>query len=131
MAIARDVYGVWPETESTGITGEEAENTGAYDQTYPVVDFGVYDQPYSAERGAPYGEYAELSITDEVEIRELLELISYSDGRSYTGGAFRTGIVDYVSLVLSGEKEKEIFSVYIPFGALPEKYILRFGTLQD
>lgn len=131
VAIARDVYGVWPETESTGISGEEAENADIYDQAYPAVDFGVYDQPYSTERGAPYGEYVGLSITDEDEIRELLELISYSDGRSYTGGAFRTGIVDQIALVLLGEEDEEILSVYIPFGVLPEKYILRFGTLQD
>ena len=117
------VYGVWPETESAGISGEEA------------ADFEIDDQQYSVEYAETYSEderaIVMLSITDKDEIRELLELISYSEGRFFTGGVFRTGIVDYITLVLSGEDGEESLSVYIPFGALPEKYILRFGTMQD
>lgn len=116
VAIARDVYGVWLKKESEGASEEKALEPAA-----EATDFGIYSEP----------EAVILHITDKDEIRELLEMISYSEGRSYTGGAFRTGIVDYISLVLSGEEGEESLSVYIPFGALPEKYILRFGTLQD
>ena len=120
---AMEVYGVWPETDSAGISGEETADFEIYDQQYPVE----YAETYSEDERA----IVMLHITDKDEIRELLELISYSEGRSYTGGVFRTGIVDYISLVLSGEEGEESLSVYISFGALPEKYILRFGTLQD
>lgn len=125
---AMELYGVWPESDSSGISGEEAEDPGTYDPAYPAgADYGISEYPTETSK---YEDYMRLSITDGDEIRELLELISYSDGRS-SAGAFRTGSVDYVTLVLSGEEAEESLSVYIPFGALPEKYILRFGSLQD
>lgn len=115
VAAAREVYGVRLKEESEGVSEEKT-----FEPAGEAVDFEAYSEP----------EEVILHITDENEIRELLELISYSEGRSFTGGAFRTGIVDYITLVLSGEEGEESLSVYIPYGALPEKYILRFGSLQ-
>lgn len=113
VAGAREVYGVTLKEESEGASEEKAlEPAGE------TTDFGIYSEP----------EEVILHITDEEEIRELLELLSYDEGRYYNGGAFRLNRVDLVTLVVSGEVEA--FSVNIPFGALPEKYILRFGTLQ-
>lgn len=104
VAAAREVYGVWPK-EKTLKSAEQAVDFGTYSGTEEVV----------------------LHITDEEEIRELLELISYDEGRYYRG-AFRLDGVDYVTMAVSGEEEK--LSVNIPFGTLPEKYILRFGAVQ-
>ena len=60
------------------------------------------------------------------EIRELLELISYNSGRS-RGGAFRLNSVDQVTIVLKDDRKE--LNVNIPYGALPEKYILSFDDL--
>ncbi|MDE5590765.1 MAG: hypothetical protein K2J60_16765 [Acetatifactor sp.] len=118
VAVARDVYGVYAKAES-----EETSEEKEFEPAGEAVDFGTYKDYNETE--------VILHITDEEEIRELLGLISYDRGRNYSGGVFRTGSVDYITLVLSGEEGEESFSVYIPYGALPEKYILRFGSLQD
>lgn len=108
VATARDVYGV--------IREEPAES--------PEVDYGVYGGP-EVYRTAAAEEYM-LHITEEDEIRELLELLSYDSGRS-SRGVFRLKPVEQVTIVLK-EDRREV-DVNIPYGALPEKYILRFGEL--
>lgn len=122
---ARDVYGVRRAEDGAGVSAEEAESE-TYDAVYgaetaTATDYGVYSD-YA-------GEVLMLHITDKDEIRELLELISYDEGRYYNGGAFRLNKVDRVTLVLSEDGDR--INVNIPYGSLPEKYILRFGTLQS
>lgn len=121
VGTARDVYGVKPEENIKTDSSETSAETSPdlpYEETMPAY----VDQEYEEEEKV-------LCITDEAEIRELLELISYDSGRYYSGGAFRPQLVERVTIVLS-EEEREL-SVNIPVGALPEKYILRFGTLQQ
>lgn len=124
---AREIYGVWPGEDSTAEYGEGSPELS--EETLSVLPEGADYVGY----GDPYADtYVEeevvLHITDEAELRELLELISYDTGRYYGGGAFRPNPVDRVTIVLS-EEEQEL-TVNIPEGALPEKYILRFGELQ-
>ena len=59
-------------------------------------------------------------------MEELLRLISYTDARGI--GVFRPGYVGNVTIVMKDGKQ---YDVYIPYGALPEKYILRFAELQE
>lgn len=84
------------------------------------TDLPKVDQAYTE------AEECVVCITDETEIRELLELISYDSGRG-RGGVFRLNPVDRVTIVL--KEEQKVMYVNIPYGALPEKYILRFGDL--
>ncbi|MCM1058209.1 MAG: hypothetical protein NC517_11470 [Firmicutes bacterium] len=116
---ARERYGVVSEEDRGEISVETVSET-------------MQDMPAAAETYSEASMYVDnlyaLCITDKAEIRELLELISYEEGYYYSyGGAFRPGYVD-ITMALFGEEE-ELY-VYIPLGALPEKYILRFGTLQ-
>ncbi|MCM1192106.1 MAG: hypothetical protein NC548_54580 [Lachnospiraceae bacterium] len=121
---ARELYGVAPGEDSGETSIEKAGET--------AQDMPVAAETYSASTyEAMYEDMYALCITDKAEIRELLELISYEYGKYYTyGGAFRPGYADVVTIVLTEEEESEMLSVFIPLGALPEKYILRFGTLQ-
>ena len=66
-----------------------------------------------------------LSVTESSEIEELLEMISY-EYSDICGGVFRGGCVTCVEIVL---KDGKNLRVMFPTGKLPEKYILRFGTL--
>lgn len=66
-----------------------------------------------------------LSVTESSEIEELLGMISY-EYSDISGGVFRGGCVTCVQIVL---KDGQNFRVMLPTGKLPEKYILRFGTL--
>lgn len=116
---AREVYGVRPGEEA--VESERSTTEISRETLTEPVDTGIYIEEYVEE------EY-ELHITDKAEIRELLELISYDVERYYNGGVFRPDRVEQVTIVLS-EEEKELF-VNIPVGTLPEKYILRFKTLQ-
>lgn len=114
---ARDLYGVWQEdsAENPAENPEgEAGNLQAYGDASAVYQDIVQE------------EYI-LHITEEAEIRELLELISYDTGRR-NGGAFRLNPVDQVTIVIKEEQKKVIYA-NIPYGALPEKYIMRFGNL--
>lgn len=110
---ARDTYGVWPE-EAVEDSENGSEGTGMY------TDLPKVDQAYTE------AEECVVCITDETEIRELLELISYDSGRG-RGGVFRLNPVDRVTIVL--KEGQKVMYVNIPYGALPEKYILRFGDL--
>ncbi len=112
VEIARDLYGVRQKESADGF-----ENRAESAETYS--DLPMTKSVNTAE------EYV-LCITDEAEIRELLELISYNSGRS-RGGAFRLNSVDQVTIVLKDDRKE--LNVNIPYGALPEKYILRFGDL--
>lgn len=123
VQLAREVYGV-PLGEDTGETGEapggnHREAGGA--ETMPDASVDIVNT-----KG--YAEEIVLHITDQAEIRELLELISYETEGYYGGGAFRPGRVETITAVLA-EEGREL-SVNIPEGTLPEKYILRFGSLQ-
>lgn len=114
VEMAREVYGVNP-AETTEEVTEDPETgyiSAKTDQTMPA------------------GEIV-LHITDKEEIRELLGLLSYEEERNY-GGAFRVRQVYQITLVpVEGETEilRNEIPASIPYGALPEKYILRFGSL--
>lgn len=66
-----------------------------------------------------------LSLTDREDIEELLELISYSDYRNYS--IYHPELAGNITLVMKNGKKYE---VRIPYGALPEKYILKFAEMQ-
>lgn len=110
---ARGIYGVWPKED----TSTEAAET--------------IDKP-AGEAVETYDSREEqeiiLRITDQTEIEELLELISYCDTRY--SSAFRPREIGYVTIVTAEDGEDQYYNVTIPLGSLPEKYILRFGTLQ-
>jgi len=110
---ARGIYGVWPKED----TGTEAAE--------------IFDEP-AGEAVETYDSREEqeiiLRVTDRAEIEELLELISYCDTRF--SSAFRPWEVGYVAIVAAEDGEDQYYNVTIPAGSLPEKYILRFGTLQ-
>lgn len=123
---AREVYGVPTGKDSS----EAAPGNAPASQTYTGEDMMLQDEDIMRqEQAVMLPEQAiMLRITDKAEIRELLELVSYSRDRYYSGGALRPARVDRITIVLSEGNQE--FSVNIPKGALPEKYILRFGTLQ-
>lgn len=110
---ACEVYGVFLE--------EEDRNVQEYDAS---------DLPADVESTVcrPEGDtMVELCITDSAEIEELLELISYTQPW-YNNGVFRPEQVETVTLL---DKDGREYNVSIPTGTLPEKYILRFGELQE
>lgn len=67
-----------------------------------------------------------LYITDQEEIKELLPLISYSDGYR----RWRVFKQPFVSISIT-DAEGETVTCYIREGDLPEKYIQRFGELRQ
>ena len=111
VKIARCVYEV---------PAEEDSETQAADPEAIV-------NPASTERVdfVSYDDGIWLSVTESSEIEELLGMISY-EYSDISGGVFRGGCVTCVQIVL---KDGQNFRVMLPTGKLPEKYILRFGTL--
>ena len=111
VKIARSVYEV---------PAEEDSETQAADPEAIV-------NPASTERVdfVSYDDGIWLSVTESSEIEELLGMISY-EYSDISGGVFRGGCVTCVQIVL---KDGQNFRVMLPTGKLPEKYILRFGTL--
>lgn len=76
---------------------------------------------------AEIGYESSIVITDPEEIAELLEIICYSERRT-GAGIFYPGMAGFVDLT---DKDGTTFPAYMPKGALPEKYILRFGETDD
>lgn len=128
VKLARSAYGVWAEEEADAdLTQEDADGPAceAYD-----VDI---KQVYPTRSGSGSDEEIVLRITDREEIAELMELLSYdATSRTSSTNIFRPGRAEDIYLVLSGNGgETEKVQVNMLLGALPEKYILRFGTLQQ
>lgn len=99
-------------------------NSYAYDD---LVLSAEDDYKQTIETGDSHeNEYIALHITEKSEVEELLRLISYTDARGI--GVFRPGYVGNVTIVMKDGKQ---YDVYITYGALPEKYILRFAELQE
>ncbi len=71
---------------------------------------GSYEQNYVVE------------ITDRVQIRELLELMHYTEP-CRSDVMFQDGCIEIACV----NREGEFFWLYLPKGALPEKYIRMFG----
>ena len=63
-----------------------------------------------------------MSVTDEAEMKELLELLSYSYNY-YSSGAFQRELVGEIQLIM---KDRSVVYANIYEGDLPEKYVLRF-----
>lgn len=99
-------YGVWPEGWDEG----QSEDV-------TVEDAAVITRVEEGERV--------VTVTEPAEIEELLGLISY-EMRGHSSYVFGTerDIYGMVSIV---EKDGNSYAVAISEGALPEKYILRFG----
>ena len=64
-----------------------------------------------------------MSLTDEAEIKELLELLSYCYDYHSTG-AFQRELVGEIRIIT---KDRNEVYAHIYEGDLPEKYVLRFG----
>lgn len=112
---ACDIYGVYP--EGMDVSGYELEISDL-PASQTETDFAV--NTYSDEEIA-------LHITDAEEIESLLKLVSYQ-GKRHDSGIFQPTQVDNITLVC---EDGRIYNVYIPRGALPEKYILEFAKLQE
>ena len=108
----REQYGVYDDE------GTESNGTG-------TVETVSVDRPevVAVECSSAYGDDRfYLSVTEKEEIRELLELISYTDVY-YNPGAFQKELRGELMIVTKDEK---MGGCYVYEGTLPEKYILRF-----
>lgn len=110
VELARQVYGVYPQ-------GQTADESISDSQDISRTE----DIMVSTRE-----EEIVLCITEPEEIEELLELISFSSPR-YWDGVFRPAPVESITIL---DKDNWERNAWIPEGALPEKYILRFGELQ-
>lgn len=112
---ACEVYGVFPEEADRNV------------QEYDAPDLPADVESAVRTEGIEGEAAVELCITDTAEIEELLELISYAQ-LWQNNGVFRPEQVEAVTLL---DKNGREYSVSILAGTLPEKYILRFGELQE
>lgn len=117
VQLAREYYQVYDGT--AGLAADEPEKTSesADMPTAPVRTSGGTD---SGKDGR-----VTLTITDREEIAELLELFSYY--QYYSNGAFQMRDTRGGIEIVTGDTAE---SAYIFEGALPEKYILKFGELE-
>lgn len=105
VSAAKNQYGVFSVGEADGLSA-----------AVPTVDWSVSDL---------YGEELKLLVTDTSEMEELLSLLSYRYP-VHTGGAFAP---EYESGILLICKDGTEVATNIALGALPEKYIQRFGEI--
>lgn len=118
VADARRTYGVFGDDGGETIQEDEPKPAGA---KFEISDVNKGRDKWTDEDGRIV-----LRITDPGEIRELLGLISYEYRRNTS--VFSSGeMTDAVQLVMA---DNNIYTVRLYRGALPEKYILRFGELQ-
>lgn len=103
---ARETYRVYGD-------GTEGEATGSTSESIYVME--------------ETEEEIQVSVTDPVEIEELLEMFSFVNRRQRTYVFGQTQDIQGAVTVVG--KDGSIYSVTIPEGALPEKYILRFSEL--
>ncbi len=127
LKYAREEYLVY---DGEGPVEEEKEET--YIGDAPAIESYTID--------AAVGELY-YSVRDPEEIEELLGLVSF--GNSYSSdGLFGKVRVGHIELIMKGDaskdqdiiidkegRERNVFSVMVYEGTLPEKYILRFGNL--
>lgn len=126
IAMARNQYGVY----APGQTAADVQML--IDDYYKYYDYEYYEEPveYDVEVIAQTIAVAELDeeprlvITDKAEIEELLALMSYTP-RYRNNSVFHKDTMS-IPVVFEGAGEERF---YIMRGALPEKYILRFGEL--
>lgn len=117
VADARSTYGIFGNDGGDTIQESEPKPAGA--------KIEISDENKGRDQWTDDDGRIALSITDPGEIRELLGLISYEGRRRIS--PFSSGeMTDAVQLVM----EDNIYTVRLYKGALPEKYILRFGELQ-
>ncbi len=107
---AADYFGVYP----TGIRMDESEVEEVQREGTVAVETKDYFE----------AQEVYISITDIEEIQELLALCS-NDWYRYRNGLFW----DTKIPVTIEKKDGEMFEVYISRGAMPEKFILRFGEM--
>ncbi len=154
VAMARELYGVPGQTEGSEATGTEQGGAGAAGVESPgaseagtegmeaseVPEAGVAGMEASeggfegTEAAMPVEAVSEvytedrivdrcsIQITDREEMEELLGLLSFS-GSIYSQSIFEKDFVNVMSIMEDGS----VRDWYLPVGALPEKYILRFG----
>lgn len=126
VADARRTYGVFGDDGGETIQESEPKPAGAAYEIYDEdTEYEIPDEDMLVDQWTDEDGRIALSITDPGEIRELLGLLSYEYPRRTS--IFSTGeMTDAVQLVTAGN----IYTVRLYKGALPEKYILRFGELQ-
>lgn len=100
-------------TEVAGASGTGSEGTEA---AAPVE---AMSEIYTEDRIAGS---CSIQITDREEMEELLGLLSFSR-TTYSNSIFEKDLVNVMSIMEDGS----VRDWYLPVGALPEKYILRFG----
>ena len=109
----REQYGVY----GTEGTMEGNPSYGTTDEKVIAPEATVESWTDGESDGAVY-----VSVTDETEMKELLELLSYC--YDYHGiGAFQRALVGEIQIIT--ENHSRVYA-YIYEGDLPEKYVLRF-----
>lgn len=113
MERVREYYGVYAneDTENSLKAAEGTVPAAVTEEKAVVIDKDNIDR-----------DRIYLSVTDKEEIRELLELISYTEGM-FNSGAFREELTGEL-VIVTEEGTAETGCVYE--GTLPEKFILRF-----
>lgn len=144
---ARKYYQVWDAESMAQYNGYWQKLVDLQDASYRAAEEGekyigyedgptayvgseyVYDIPVvetvSAQKEAWGPDERWLMLTEEEDIKELLELLSYEV--SYMDGTFSPRYADSIVIV---DKKGERWNASIKLGILPEKYVEMFGELK-
>ena len=119
---AQEIYGIPAQTGQDG-AGEAQKDIGqeAGEGDRPEKE-NIQAETVSINREEFPVDGCRVVITDREEIEELEALLTYIQNY-YHRSVFQR---QYVSVIVKGENGDE-WMEYLPKGALPEKYILRFG----
>lgn len=110
-----------PESSEAGAEGMEAaeeSETGLKD-TEAAVPVEAMSETYFQDRIV---SSCSIQITDREEMEELMGLLSFSRN-TYSNSIFEKDFINVMSIMEDGS----VRDWYLPVGALPEKYMLRFG----
>lgn len=123
IALAREVYGVWSESDEEAEEIEQELRTGRQEEGNPEIaqEPGAETSGWETMAEASYG-LKSVAITDREEVEEMIALLSVlspSQRRSVFGTEY--------SKVKIRENNGSEKTGYLPKGTLPEKYIFRFG----
>lgn len=121
MDVIRDYFGLEP-IHSASV---EEDNRVIVQQTVDTVTVLNEDGSYTEYSAAIMGPL-EVPITEQAEIEELIPLLSYATGHTYSG-VLQSGFLQ----VKVTDKEGNAYNCYLHMGTLPEKYIDKFEPLVE